>query len=84
MSSGGAEIDFENETYVFDSESSAILPWNGSVTTALTLTSNLTANSTLPIFQVVGIEFYQQVNGQMYPLKNGSYNALAVVGVSKP
>ena len=84
LSSGGAEIDFANETYVFDSESSAILPWNGTATTALTLTANLTANSTLPIFQVVGIEFFQEVNGQMYPLKNGSYNALAIVGINTP
>jgi len=29
----------------------------------------------------LGIEFYQEVNGQMYPLKNGSYNALSIVKV---
>jgi hypothetical protein len=30
----------------------------------------------------LGIEFYQEVNGRMYPLKNGSYNPLALVQVS--
>jgi hypothetical protein len=33
------------------------------------------------VIQVLGVEFYQEVNGQMYPLKNGTYNALAVVYV---
>ncbi|WP_372745553.1 hypothetical protein [Lutibacter sp.] len=39
------------------------------------------ANSVLPVIQILGIEFYQEVNGAMYPLKNGSYNALAIVKV---
>lgn len=84
INSGAAEIDFANEVSVFDSASSSILPWNGDTVSALSLTSTLTANSTLPIFQVVGIEFFQEVNGQMYPLKNGSYNALSIVGVDIP
>ncbi|NQY31377.1 MAG: hypothetical protein HRT69_18165 [Flavobacteriaceae bacterium] len=84
ISNGAAEVDFAAETYVFDSETSAVLPWNSSFVTALSLTSNLTANSTLPIFQVIGIEFFQEVNGQMYSLKNGNYNALAIVGIDTP
>ena len=84
LSGGGAEIDFANETYNFDHETSTIHPWNGTQVSAFSLVSNVTANSTLPVFQVVGIEFFQQVNGQMYPLKNGSYNALAIVGVDTP
>jgi hypothetical protein len=81
ISNGGVEVDFAAETYVFDSEASSILPWDSSTVAPLSLTANLTANSTLPIFQVVGIEFFQEVNGQMYSLKNGSYNALAIVGI---
>ena len=82
LSGGSAAIDFATESYEFDSESSAITPLDGNTVSALTLTANLTADSTLPIFQVVGVEFFQEVNGQMYPLKNGSYNALAIVGVN--
>ena len=73
----GAEIDFENETFVMDSNASAILPWDATATAVLTLTNTVTANSTKPLFLALGIEFYQEVNGQMYPLKNGAYNALA-------
>jgi len=78
----GAEIDFENETFVMDSNASAILPWDATATAVLTLTNTVTANSTKPLFLALGIEFYQEVNGQMYPLKNGAYNALALVKVS--
>jgi hypothetical protein len=31
----------------------------------------------------MGIEFYQEVNGQYYSLKNGAFNALNVVNVDK-
>lgn len=80
--SAGVDVDFENETYVVDSNASAILPWDAVATTALTLTNTVTAASTHPLFLALGIEFYQEVNGTMYPLKNGSFNALALVNVS--
>lgn len=81
IESAGSEVDFENETFVMDEASSAILPLNSTATAAITLTNNVTANSTSPLFLVLGVEFYQQVNGQMYPLKNGTFNALALVKV---
>ena len=81
---GGAEVDFDTDSFVYDSDASAILPWNAATVAALVLTAGLTANSTNPIFQVIGVEFYQEVNGQMYSLKNGAYNALAIVGVDTP
>ncbi len=80
--SAGAEVDFENETFVVDTDESAVLAWNATTSTPLTLSNSVTANSTKPLFLVLGIEFYQQVNGQMYSLKNGAYNALALVQVS--
>lgn len=80
--STGAEIDFEAETFVMDSSESGILPWDTTATAALTLDNTVTANSTKPLFLAVGIVFYQEVNSQMYPLKNGAYNPLALVKVS--
>lgn len=80
--SAGVEVDFENETYVVDENSSAILPWDATASAALNLANSVTAASTHPLFLVLGVEFYQEVNGQMYPLKNGSYNALAIAQVS--
>lgn len=80
--SAGAEIDFENETFVMDTQESAVLPLDSTLTAVLNLVNAVTANSTHPLFLVLGIEFYQDVNGVKYPLKNGAFNALSLVSVS--
>lgn len=80
--SAGVEIDFENETYTVDVNESEVLAWNATATAALSLANAVTTASTHPLFLVLGIEFYQEVNGQMYSLKNGAYNPLAIVKVS--
>src|SRR5690606_2842881 len=81
---GGAELDFENEIFVFEMADSGILPYTAADTAAINLAGVLTPNSVLPVIEVLGVEFYQEVNGQMYPLKNGAFNALAVVTVDTP
>ena len=80
--SGGVEVDFENESFVVDLQESSVLPWDSATTAAISLANAVTANSTHPLFLVFGIEFYQSVNGQMYPLKNGAFNSLSVIKVS--
>ena len=80
--SAGAEVDFEAETFVVDNSETAILPWDSVATAVITQTNNVTPASTKPLFLALGVEFYQLVNGQMYPLKNGAYNPLSLVRVS--
>lgn len=80
---GAAELDFVNETFVFDNDETGILPYDGNDTAEINLSASVTANSTLPVIQVLGIEFYQEVNGEMYSLRNGSYNALAIKTANK-
>jgi hypothetical protein len=82
INSAGAEIDFEGNQYVVAVESTTELPWDNVLTNAVSLSANVTANSAHPLFLVLGIEFYQEVNGSMYPLKNGAFNALSLVKVS--
>ncbi len=79
--SAGAEIDFENETFVEQHTETAILPWDTTVTALINQVNTVTPNSTKPLFLALGIEYYQDVNGSMYPLKNGSYNPLSIVKV---
>lgn len=79
--SSGVEIDFENEVFTSDSKASAVLAWDGTATAVINLNNAVTANSTHPLFLVLGIEFYQDVNGVKYPLKNGAFNALSIVKV---
>ncbi len=79
--SAGAEVDFEAETYVVATSETAIMPWDGTATAAISHANAVTPGSTKPIFLALGVEFYQEVNGAMYPLKNGAFNPLALVKV---
>ena len=79
--SAGAEIDFEAETFIEQHSETAILPWDAVATVAIAQTNQVTAASTKPLFLALGIEFYQEVNGQMYSLKNGAFNPLSIVKV---
>lgn len=80
--SAGSEIDFEAETHVTEVKETAVLPWDEMATAALNHVHAVTAASTKPLFLTLGIVFYQQVNAAYYPLKNGSFNPLAIVMVS--
>jgi hypothetical protein len=80
--SAGAEIDFEAETFVEAHSETAILPWDTAATVPISQVNAVTPGSTKPLFLALGVEFYQEVNGQMYALKNGAYNPLALVQVS--
>ena len=80
--SAGAEIDFENETFVEAHAETDILPWDATPIAAIYQTTSVTPGSTKPLFLALGLEFYQEVNGLMYSLKNGAYNPLALVSVS--
>ncbi|MBS1641225.1 MAG: hypothetical protein JST94_05515 [Bacteroidetes bacterium] len=80
--SSGVSVDFEKELFDADSKESLLLAWDNTATTLLTLTNSVTPNSTHPLFLAVGIEFFQEVNGTKYPLKNGAYNALSIIKVS--
>jgi hypothetical protein len=82
ITSAGVEVDFEQQTYVVQTQLTAELPWNNTATVAINLVNAVTANSTHPLFLALGIEFYQEVNGSMYTLKNGAFNALSLVKVS--
>lgn len=80
--SAGLEIDFEAETFVEQHTETAILAWDATPTAVISHVNTVTANSTKPLFLTLGLEFYQEVNGSMYSLKNGAYNPLALIQVS--
>ncbi len=80
---GGAEVDFEAESFNSDIQRSANVELTAGEQAEIILTCNLTENSDKTLFMAFGIEFYQDVNGEKYPLKNGAYNALALIDISK-
>jgi hypothetical protein len=78
---GAAEVDFVEETFTFSQSASAELEIGAVATPDLTLDNAFTPASALDVFLVLGLVFMQEVNGVMYPLKNGAYNPLTIVRV---
>ncbi len=82
--SAGAAVDFENNVYDVVQQAGSYTALDGTTTSVLALDHQLPANSTHPLFLVMGVEFYQQVNSVFYSLKNGAFNALTVINVDTP
>ena len=78
----GAEIDFGTGEYLVNTAASEELAISPLPTAVQALEVLITPGSTKPLFLLFGVEFLQEVNGQMYSLKNGAYNALSLVAVS--
>jgi len=82
--SAAVAVDFENGTFETQTNESGIIAWNDTETQEFILDNELPPNSPHPIFLMCGVEFYQDVNGEKYPLKNGAYNALSIVKIDTP
>jgi hypothetical protein len=79
----GALLDFDAERHTVVATESAAIPVDEALQPAQTLSLTLPASSTLPLVVALGIQFFQQVNGQLYPMKNGGHNGFAVVHVAQ-
>ncbi len=79
--SAGVEVDFEAGVYVVNTSHSADIELSPAVQPVIDLVNAVTPASAKPLFIAFGIEFRQQVNGQLYPLKNGAFNALSLVAI---
>jgi len=82
LHASGVEIDFEASVYAVSASESGEIDLKTQNQAAIKLENPLPANSTHPLFLAFGIEFYQMVNNVKYVLKNGSFNALALVAVN--
>jgi hypothetical protein len=78
----GTEVDFEQQSWVTQVQQSGVYPWNITPTGDISLEAQLPANSTHPLFLLFGLQFFQEVNGQRYPLKDGTFNSLSIIKVS--
>ena len=79
--SAAMDINFENESFTSPRSSTPIQPIDTVMTTAIQLENALPAESINPQFIILGVNFFQEVNGAFYELKSGAYNALQVVYV---
>lgn len=84
INAAGTEVDFVENKFTVDIQSTGQLPMEEPVDEAIDLQTVVTPNSSLPLFVLISIEFFQEVNGELKPLFNKAFNVLAVVKVSTP
>lgn len=77
----GAEFSFSERKRNAAATHSAYLPLSRMMTMPLSLTASLQANSPHSIFLCLGIEFYQLVNDEFYPVNDGRTNPMQVLQV---
>jgi hypothetical protein len=80
--SAGGPVDFTTGGNGISTTTTGILPLGNDMSAAVDHSFDAGANSTQPLFLVLGISFFQAVNGKYYTLKNGAFNALTIVKVS--
>ena len=78
-----AAVDFGNQSYEVDVVDSADVDLSILNQAAMEVNTAITANSPHPVFVVVGVEYFQEVNGHMYPIQTKTHNPLAIVEVDK-
>lgn len=74
--SADAGINFVEDTFIFSTDNSGALDLTKKEQESFFLVNNLKDVESFPLFLVLGIEFFQRVNGQYYSLHNGLFNAL--------
>lgn len=79
--SAAADVNFEEDSSNLVMSSSEEIPLGAEIVDGITLSNVLNGVGLMPIFLVFGIEFLQEVNGDYYPLKSGSYNSLSIVAI---
>jgi len=74
-------VNFETEDFEVSAEQTSVLPYDNAIAAALQHSHSLAAGSSVPIFLCAGMEFFQEVNGEQYALRNGAYNPFSIVKV---
>jgi len=78
-----AEIDFEKKAFVFNQQETDAMCANGDLIPEIRFMQNITADSKLPVFVLIGVSFYQLVNGNAYSLNDGKFNCLSIAKVDR-
>ena len=81
---GVAAVDFENSEFEVDVVESAVVDLDSSAAATVDTTATIGADSTRPVFVVLGVENYQTVNGQLYLINNKESGALSMVAIDLP
>jgi len=81
--SAGSEVDFEGNSFVsktFETDGLSLQDPAG----PFNIVHKLDAASNLPLFLFLGIQFFQEINGERTVIHSTNANALEIVQVDKP
>ena len=79
---GLSAVDFVEGSYGFIKAESAELDLTTDVIPEIILNLSLPSASTLPMFLLLGTEYFQEMNGRFYGLRNGAFNTLSLIDVN--
>lgn len=80
---GASEVDFQAGNSLTVYIGTTHIPWDNATLAPLNLNLNVRPASNMPLVLLLGVEFYQEMNGAFYMLNNGSFNALGIVNLNK-
>jgi hypothetical protein len=78
MKAAYANVDFTNEISAIEYSPVTNLPIDGTNTPVSLVPAGVPAGAGTKFYLLL-LEFFQEVNGVQYPLKNGAYNVLNIV-----
>ncbi|MDB4335201.1 hypothetical protein OAA06_02445 [bacterium] len=81
---GIAAVNFESKEYEGEVVPSAEMLISDITASTIDLTASISANNTQPVFVVLGVEYYQLVNGSLYLIMNKESIALLMVEIDIP
>ncbi|WP_075604091.1 hypothetical protein [Saccharicrinis aurantiacus] len=81
MTIGVAVVDFESAEFEVNVAQSDAIDITSKDALTSSVSANISADSTLPVFIVLGIEYYQKVNDELYLINSQDSRALTIVGV---
>lgn len=81
FTAAAAMIDFDQEVSEFMVNMGEMIAYDRSVIQYQAMECMLTPALAQPLFLLIGISFYQEVNGKYYPLSNGANNGLCLINV---
>ncbi|WP_282038209.1 hypothetical protein [Saccharicrinis aurantiacus] len=81
MTVGIAAVDFESAEFEVNVAQSDAIDITSKDALTSSVSANISADSALPVFIVLGIEYYQKVNDELYLINNQECRALTIVAV---
>ena len=81
FATSATEINFLESTYNTKTSYSTEMPYNEALVNAFDIENELNPNSENTLALAIGIEFFQDVNSILYPLKNGSFNSANLIDI---